>query len=168
MLSLCMESECGLESNLRMPPRLWCGQQPPSPMANESSSGSLLHRDAMGLKKEMIESYLDIGEAGTQALQGYPRETAPFCRASAECYSQGSNSLLSIMRLVQLRRLWWETLENTEKTSFKYLCERTVPFISVGAGEEEAFTPYEDLTLNFQLGRVTLSNDSVVELQEMC
>lgn len=59
-------------------------------------------------------------------------------------------------------------MENTEKTGFKYLCERTVPFISVGAGEKEAFTPDEDLTLNFQLGRVTLSNDSVVELQEMC
>lgn len=68
MLSLCMESECGLESTLRMPPRLWCGQQPPCPMANGGSSGPLLHRGAMGLKKKMVKSYLDIGDTGTTRI----------------------------------------------------------------------------------------------------
>lgn len=44
--------------------------------------------------------------------------------------------------------------------SFEYLNESMVPFISVGAGEEGAHTPDEDLTLNLRLGRVTLSHDS--------
>lgn len=129
-----MEGEHGLENSLGLPPRHGMDSNLPSLKANGGSSVPLLRRGAVTLKRKMTESCSDIGDAGTPEI--LEREH-PVLQSTLQVLHVTSGGPIPHWTVWD-KCSWEDTAEKSwkipKRSSFKYLNESMVPFISVWAG----------------------------------